>query len=206
MLFTNGGMRNMTKYISRVAVCLVILLTLFTSIVSARSLEEKRAELEHKVETTLEKFYELHPEARAAVEGNAGYAVFTGTSSQFGVFGSSHVRGMAINNYTGEKVYMKGGEAQVGLGIGIKEYSLVFVFCNEEAWEKFISKKWSVGGSANIDANDGVTGGGLDGASRVDSDIYVYQFTTKGLAAQVGITGTYYTKDDDYYPKKKKQK
>ena len=52
-------------------------------------------------------------------------------------------------------------------------------------------------------ADDGVTGGGLDGACRVDSDIYVFQFTTKGLAAQVGITGTYYTKDDDYYEKKK---
>ena len=193
----------MTKYISRISICLVLLLTLFTSAVSAKSLEAKRAELEHKVETTLDKFYEINPEARTAVEGNVGYAVFAGTSSQLGFFGSSHMRGMAINNQTGEQVYMKGGEAQVGLGIGIKEYSLVFVFCSEEAWENFISKKWSVGGTANVDANDGVTGGGLDGAARVDSDIYVYQFTTKGLAAQVGITGTYYTKDDDYYEKKK---
>lgn len=193
----------MAKHISRVSICLVLLLTLFVSVVSAKSLEEKRAELEQKVESTLEKFYEINPAARSAVEGNIGYAVFAGTSSQFGIFGSSHVRGMAINNNTGEKVYMKGGEAQVGLGIGIKEYSLVFVFCTEEAWEKFISKKWSVGGTANVSANDGVTGGGLDGAMRVDSDIYVYQFTTKGLAAQVGITGTYYSKDDDYYPKKK---
>ena len=193
----------MRKYSVRISICLLLLLTLFSSLAAAKNLDAKRAELEQKVSTTLDKFYAIYPNARTAVENNVGYAVFAGTNSQFGIFGSSHMRGMAINNHTGEKIYMKGSEAQVGFGIGIKEYSLVFVFCSPQAWENFVSKNWSVGGTANIDASDGVTGSGLDGAMRVDNDIYVYQFTTKGLAAQVGITGTYYSKDDDYYEKKK---
>ena len=168
-----------------------VLLLLGASSVFAKSPDEERAELQEKREWTLEKLYEEIPSAQYAVENSYGYAVLNNTGVKVLLFGSAHGRGMAVNNVTGEEVFMRMQEGQAGLGIGVKEYALIFVFETPEAWEGFVrSSGWKASGSATAAANDGVNGDSLEGAMMAADGIWVYQLTTKGLALELSIKGT----------------
>jgi len=197
----------MKSFLVKVMTCLTLITTLtFSTAFASDKLTAKRAELENKCNTTLEKLYEKKPNARRVIDNSAGYAVFANTGYKLGVIGSSHGRGMAFNNLTDEKIYMRMNEFTLGIGLGAKEYAIIFVFPTSEAWKTFTAKKWEYGGKADATATDGVKGGSLEGAVYAGNGIWVYEMTTKGLTLELDLKGTYYYKDDSYYPKKAKNK
>ena len=189
---------KMKRSFWKVTLCLFVLLTLVVSTAAAASLEEKKQELRQKTSDTLEKLYQKQPSARSAIENSAGYAVFNNTGFKLGVFGSSHGRGMAINNESGREVFMKTNELQAGFGLGIKEYALIFVFGNQDAWNSFVDDGWEFGAQATAAASDGVNGDSMQGAVSLAPDIWVYQMTTKGLAVELAVKGTKYYKDSNF--------
>lgn len=175
-----------------------MLLMLVASTAVAASLEEKKQELRQKTSVTLDKLYQQQPRARQAVQNSAGYAVFNNTGFKLGIFGGAHGRGMAVNNQNGREAFMKMNEFQAGLGLGIKEYALIFVFDNQAAWNSFVDKGWEFGAQATAAANDGVNGDSMQGAVSVTSGVWMYQMTTKGLAVELAVKGTRYYKDSDF--------
>jgi len=195
----------MKKNILRIFTCVLALMVVSTTLAFAKSLEEKKAEIHQKVETTLEKLYQREPAAKRIIADAPGYGVFVNTGSQFGLFGSSHGRGMVFNQRTGEETYMKMGEYQLGLGFGIKEYALIFVFGNEEAINKFTKSGWKFTGEADAAATDSVNGGTIENAINVGDGIWMYQMTTKGLAAGLNLRGTEFYRDKSYYPEENKK-
>jgi lipid-binding SYLF domain-containing protein len=181
----------MNKNLIRLFALTLALCLLGASSVFAKSLDEEREELAEKREWTLEKLYEEIPSAQYAIENSYGYAVLNNTGVKILVLGSAHGRGTAVNNETGEEVYLRMQEGQVGLGIGAKEYALIFVIETPEAWEGFVrSSGWKASGAATAAANDGVSGGSIEGAALAGEGIWVYQLTTKGLALELSIKGT----------------
>lgn len=182
----------------KVTLCLFMLLTLVVSTAAAASLEERRQELRKKTSVTLDKLYQQQPSAKKAIENSAGYAVFNNTGFKLGILGSSHGRGMAVNNQSGREAFMKMNEFQAGLGLGIKEYALIFVFDNEAAWNSFVDKGWEFGAQATAAADDGMNGNSMEGAISVTSGVWMYQMTTKGLALELAVKGTRYYKDSDF--------
>lgn|SRR5574344_903892 len=196
----------MKKFLLKVLTCLTIVSTLVVPTAFAKeSLSAKRAELENKCTETLQKLYDKKPNAKRVIANSAGYAVFANSGYKLGLLGSSHGRGMAFNNHTGEKIYMRMNEFTVGLGLGAKEYAMVFVFPNQSAWKNFTEKKWEYGGKADASATDGVNGGSIEGAVYGGDGVWVYELTTKGLTLEMNLKGTRYYKDDGMYPKKAKK-
>ena len=188
----------MKSGLARMLLLTALCMTLFTTMAAAKSCDEQREELRQKTVDTLEELYEKVPSAQYAIENCYGYAVLNNTGVKILVLGSAHGRGMAINNETGEEVFMRMQEGQVGLGLGVKEYALIFVIETPEAWDKFVhTSGWKASGAATAAANDGVTGDSLEGAVMAGEGIWVYQMTTKGLALELSIKGT------RYYPDKK---
>ena len=198
----------MKKTVWKMAMVLCVLVTMLGATASAQklTLAQRQAEVHHKVAVTLDKLYASQPKARTAVENGAGYAVFVNSGYKLGIVGTSHGRGLAVNNATQKEVYMRTQEYQAGLGLGAKEYSLVFVFGNQDAWNSFVTKGWSFGGQGTIAATDGVAGGTMEGAFQVAPGIWVYQMTTKGLAMEIGLKGTNYYRDKSFYPQSKQVK
>ena len=174
-----------------------ILLFTFAATAAAADKEYQKNELRQKTIATLNMLYEKQPGAKHAISNAAGYAVFNNTGFKLGILGSSHGRGMAINNRTGKEIFMRMQEYQAGLGLGIKEYAVIFVFANEDAWNSFVDKGWSFGAQATAAASDGVNGDSLEGAVQVAPGVWIYQMTTKGLAAELAVKGTNYYKDKD---------
>ena len=159
--------------------------------------EKERAEIDELSQKALERLYEKVPSTKRVIGKSYAYATLSNTGMKLGLFGSAHGRGVAINNETGERVYMRMSEAGVGIGLGIKEYDLVFVIANEEAWNSFTKDDWKIGGSAEAAANVGDDGDSLEGATIIRDGVWVYQLTKKGLSLEASIKGT------NIYPDKK---
>ena len=104
---------------------------------------------------------------------------------------------MAVNSKTKLETSMKMVSAGAGLGFGVKDYRLIFVFANVEAFTKFLDPGWSGSGHADAAAKVGKSGDAYSGAAEVAPGIFVYQITTNGLALQLTLQGTKYSKDDD---------
>jgi lipid-binding SYLF domain-containing protein len=163
----------------------------------AKTKEEKQAEARKKADQTLHKLYKTQPSARAAIQAAAGYAVFNNRGTKILVGGSGKGNGIAVNNKSKQVTYMKMREIQAGLGFGVKKFSVVFVFENQKAFNDFIDGGWDAGGQTTAAAKTSGGGGSLQGAVAGGPGVWVYQMTDKGLALELTVKGTRYSKDDD---------
>ena len=145
----------------------------------------------------LQKLYQAQPKARAAISSASGYAVFSNTGIKILLAGSGKGKGIAVNNKTKQETFMKMVELQAGLGMGVKKFSVIFVFESEKALNGFINSGWEFGGQANASAKNGDKGGDLSGAASVSDDVWMYQMTDKGLSVELTGKGTKYYKDSD---------
>lgn len=179
-----------------ILLALVLLGSAF-SVANAATAEEKRQSVRKAANTTLEKLYQLQPAAKAAVESNAGYAVFNNFGAKILVAGGGKGKGLAVNNRNKAEVFMGMAEVQVGIGFGVKEFSVVFVFETEDALNTFVNNGWEFGGQATVAATDDVSGGALAGAASISPGVWMYQITKKGLALEATVKGTRYYKDGE---------
>ena len=174
--------------------------TYAANLTKAEKIENERNEIREMSKTTLQKLYEKIPIAEHVINISYGYATLSNTNTNVILLSKSQGRGVAINNKTGEEIFMRMKEVGVGLGAGIREYDLIFVFDDREAWDNFLSGKTKLGAEASASATDGNVGGTMEGATLASKGIWVYQITTKGLALEATVSGT------KFYPYKKLNK
>ena len=183
----------------RIAGCFIVvcsmLIGLNSFVVAADKKEQKRQEIRKMAQQTLNRLYRVHPSAKAAVENAKGYAVFSNFGMKIFLAGGGSGSGIAVNRVTKQETFMKMAEIQAGLGIGIKKFSVVFVFETEQALDNFVNQGWEFGGQATAAAKAGEKGGALAGATSVSPGVWMYQLTDTGLAAEVTAKGTKYFKD-----------
>jgi lipid-binding SYLF domain-containing protein len=92
---------------------------------------------------------------------------------------------------------MKIVSAGAGLGVGVKDYRVIFVFENDKAFTQFLDSGWSGSAQTDAAAKAGEKGGAYSGAVEVAPGVWVYQITKNGLVLQLTLQGTKYYKDDD---------
>jgi lipid-binding SYLF domain-containing protein len=159
--------------------------------------DEKREKTRKMAAQTLQDLNKLQPSAKAAIEKSAGYAVFNNMGANLLLLSTARGSGLAVNAKTKQEIFMKMISAGAGLGAGVKDYRVVFIFENDGALAKFIDSGWSGSGQADAAANAGKSGGAYSVASEIAPGVWVYQITKNGLALQVTLQGTKYYKDDD---------
>jgi lipid-binding SYLF domain-containing protein len=158
--------------------------------------EEKREKSRKMAAQTLEDLYKLEPTSKAAVQKSAGYAVFSNTGVNL-MLSTARGSGIALNSKTKKETFMKMVSAGAGLGVGVKDYRVVFVFESDKALAQFLDSGWSGSAQTDAAAKAGKSGGAYSGAVEVAPGVWVYQITKNGLALQVTLQGTKYYKDDD---------
>lgn len=167
----------------------------------AQGADDKKAKKQNEIRKmrteTLARLYKAHPQAKSAVEGAAGYAVFSDMSVKILLAGSGKGQGMAVNNKSKQETFMKMLEVQAGLGVGVKKFRVILVFETEKAFNSFVSSGWEFGGESTVAAKAGDKGGGFAGAASVSDGVWMYQLTDKGLAAELTLKSSKYYKDDD---------
>jgi len=162
--------------------------------------QEKRNYTETVRKEALAELYKEHPEARSQLQNAPGYAVFSNVGSKILMLATGSGFGVAVNNRTGKKTYMKMIEAGGGVGIGIKKYKAVYIFNEKSALDTFTTSGWQVGGDADAGAKYGEKGGSAEAAVNTDQAVKavtVYQMTDAGVSVSAVATGTRYYPDDE---------
>jgi len=173
----------------------VILLA--TSFASAASPDEKRTKTRKMADKTLQELYKLQPAAQGAIQKSAGYAVFDNMGTNLLLLSTARGSGIAVATSSKQETFWKMVSAGAGLGVGVKDYRLIFVFENDKALATFLDSGWSGSGQADAAAKAGEKGGAFSGAEEFAPGVWVYQITKNGLALQITLQGTKYYKDDD---------
>ncbi len=155
---------------------------------------EQREAVQNMAADVLAQLYRHKQSARAEIREAPGYAVFSNANVNVIFASFSGGYGVVHNNTTGADTYMKMGEIGVGLGAGVKDYRIVFVFHDEATMNDFVDQGWAFGGQADAAAKAGDKGGAVGGEAILDG-VSVYQLTESGLALQATIKGTKYWRD-----------
>jgi lipid-binding SYLF domain-containing protein len=184
--------RHVLRSIALAAAC-----TLVASAYAADNKEKEKTEIRTMAQDTLQRLYKADPEAKAAVDGAAGYAVFSNMGVKILVAGSGKGAGIAVNNKSKNETFMKMLELQAGLGFGVKKFRVVFVFDNEKAFASFVNSGWQFGGQSTAALKTETKGGSMAGAASVADGVWMYQLTDKGVALEITAKSTKYYKDND---------
>lgn len=159
------------------------------------SKEQQRADVRKMARETLNRLYAARPTARGAISTAAGYAVFSNFGMKIMLAGGGSGEGIAVNRKTGRETFMKMVEIQAGLGLGAKQFRLVWVFERQADLDRFVNSGWELGGQASAAAKAGSQGGAYEGALSISPGVWLYQLTDTGLALELTAKGTKYFKD-----------
>jgi len=159
-----------------------------------KTVAQQRQTIENMRANTLNALYRDKPYAADTIERASGYAVFSNANINL-IFASAGGGYGVVHSNNGAVTYMKMGEVGVGLGIGAKDYRLVFVFHTPEALRRFVEHGWAFGGQLDAAAKAKDKGDAIGGEITVDN-ITIYQLTESGLALQATIKGTKFWRDD----------
>jgi lipid-binding SYLF domain-containing protein len=158
--------------------------------------DQERDKIRKMATDTLQQLYKLQPASKAAIQKSAGYAVFNNTGVNL-LLSTARGAGIAVDSKTKQETFMKMGSVGAGLGVGVKNYQVIFIFENHDALSKFLDSGWSGSAQTDAAAKAGDKGGAFSGAKEMDPGVWVYQITKNGLALQITLQGTKYYKDDD---------
>jgi len=158
---------------------------------------EKQAAIRKEAQTTLTKLYSIHPGAKSTIQNAAGYAAFDNFGMNLFLLSTARGKGIAVANKEKKETFMKMLSAGAGVGLGVKDFRVVFVFETPQALENFLNSGWDADAHAEATAKSGQKGGEYAGAVSASPGVWVYQLTEKGLALEATLQGTKYYKDDD---------
>jgi lipid-binding SYLF domain-containing protein len=146
---------------------------------------------------TLTDLYKIKPHTKDMIKKSSGYGVFSNIGSYFFLLSTGSGYGIVVDNASGKKTYMKMAQVGAGLGLGIKDIRLVFIFRNKQVMHDFVEKGWEFGGQADAAAKSGEKGAAVGGEMYIEQDIMIYQLTEAGVALQATVAGTKYWKDKE---------
>ena len=180
-------------------VAVILSLTLLTVVLANAKdkPDEQRAKIRKMAAATLTELYGLQPASQALVQKSAGYAVFNNVGTNVLLLSTARGAGVAVNSKTKSDTFMKMTSVGAGLGVGVKDYRVIFVFETEKALNQFMDSGWGGEVQADAAAKAKKSGGAYSGATSVAPDVWVYQITKNGLALQLTLQGTKYSKDKD---------
>jgi lipid-binding SYLF domain-containing protein len=185
--------RHILRSIALAAACTLVA----TAFAADDNKEKERTEIRTMAQDTLQRLYKADPAAKAAVDGAAGYAVFSNMGVKILVAGSGKGAGIAVDNKSKNETFMRMLELQAGLCFGVKKFRVVFVFDNEKAFNSFVNSGWQFGGQSTAALKTENKGASMAGAASVSDGVWMYQLTDKGVAVEITAKSTKYYKDDD---------
>ena len=177
---------------------LLVFMLLFGCVTpKGNNVQDKRNYVLDMKNETLRNLYSQKPESKSKVENAVGYAVFSNINTNLFLFSSGNGYGVAVDNASGKKTYMKMNLLGVGLGLGLKDFRAVLIFKDKQVFDEFIDGDFEFGGHADAAAKSNDKGGAAGGEMYIEEDIEIYQLTENGVALQATIAGTYFRKYAD---------
>lgn len=184
------------KQVSKgIIVILALIISGCATIGGGSTPQEQRQSILNMKNDVLSDLYKIKPDVRAQIANAPGYAVFSNANINIVLASFGGGYGVVKNNNTGRHTYMKMGEVGFGIGLGAKDFRLVFVFHGKDSMNRFIESGWAFGAQADAAAKASDKGTAVGGEITVDN-MTIYQMTETGLALQATVKGTRFWKDE----------
>ena len=160
---------------------------------SATALASSAGEIDRGVKNTLDKFYfQVHDGKKMAHEAKGVLvfpAVFKGGIGLGGEYGEGalQIKGKTVD-------YYNTAAASIGLQLGVQKKSIVILFQQKDALEKFrASSGWKAGVDASIAVIQAGAGGAMD-TSKLNQPIIGFILDQAGLMYNLTLEGAKFTK------------
>lgn len=175
----------------------VMLMFALSTQAHAATRDEQRGEIQKMQKSVLSKLYKAKPAVKSEIKDAVGYAVFSSADVAAIFFSGSYGHGIAHDNRDGQETYMQMASAGVGLGIGAKDFRVVFVFHDHDIFRNFVKTGLDLSGHVDLAAKQGSKGGAVTDSGNVLKGVSIYQMTDTGLLAQIMLKGTKFWRDAD---------
>jgi lipid-binding SYLF domain-containing protein len=212
--------RNLTQ--TALAVAVVVALTATTARAffgpKGKSKEEKQAKVRQERDALLRDMVAKQPDLEAKIQKVAGYATFSTVNVNLLVLASNNGYGLVVENNTKQETFMRVASLGGGVGAGIRDLRVLFIFNDAAAIKRFVEQGWQFGGAADATATASDKGIAVGEDVRVNPDttkagasvgttsgvakmtpatlpVEIYQVTAAGVALQATVSGTKYWKD-----------
>jgi len=126
--------------------------------------KEQSEAIDALAERTLKDLYKQEPKSKGEISNSVGYATMNNKFMKIPIVGAGSGYGVAINNKTGEKIYLEIVRFDIGGGYGARRVRTVLIFQNEKKFKDFIDGVWSAragvetGAKVKDEAVSGVAG------------------------------------------------
>lgn len=119
---------------------------------------EKQANVRKQRDEMLAQLYTSNPEMKKLLKKSAGYATFKQTDVNLFLLASGNGYGVLRDNKTHKDTFMRVAALGGGVGLGVKDVRVIFVFNDAKVMRQFVEKGWQFGGKADASAKYQDTG------------------------------------------------
>ncbi len=120
--------------------------------------EEKKANVRKQRDEMLAGLYASSPALKDTVRKAAGYATFKNVNVNLLLLATANGYGMAVDNKTGKETFMRMASLGGGVGAGLKDVRVIFIFNDPAVMKQFVEEGWQFGGQADAAAKYKSTG------------------------------------------------
>ena len=107
--------------------------------------------------------YAADPKLKAVVAKAAGYATFKQLNVNLLLLATTRGGGVLTESKTGKTTFMRMASVGGGVGAGLKDLRVIFVFTDPKVMKQFMEEGWQFGGGADAAAKAGETGASAEG-------------------------------------------
>ncbi len=132
--------------------------------------EEKRQAVLKQRDEMLNELYKSKPELKERIGEAVGYATFKQTDMNLFILASGRGFGVVRNNKTGKDTFMSMGSLGAGVGLGIKDLRVIFIFNDTNVMRQFVEQGWQFGGKGDASAKYKDTGVSAEGGAKANVD------------------------------------
>jgi lipid-binding SYLF domain-containing protein len=116
------------------------------------SVQSKQANVRKQRDQMLAELYSAQPAMRDRLMKAAGYATFNQKDINLFLLASGNGYGVVVNTRSGEETFMRMASLGGGVGMGVKDVRVIFVFNDEKTLKQFVVSGWQFGGKADASA------------------------------------------------------
>jgi len=119
---------------------------------------EKRASIRKQRDEMLAQLYSANPDMKKVLKQAAGYATFKQVNVNLLLLATGNGYGVVVGNKSPKETFMRMGSLGGGIGAGVKDVRVIFVFHDAKVMQQFIEEGWQFGGQADAAAKYQDTG------------------------------------------------
>lgn len=150
--------------------------------------EEKRQTIRKQRDEMLAELFKSQPKLQDRLKKAAGYATFKQSDVNLFLLASGYGYGMHVDNKTGKETIMRVASLGGGVGLGVKDLRVVFVFNDPKVMQSFVEQGWQFGGKADASAKYQDTG--VSAEQNVKANVDFKQGTVAGGSSTDARAGT----------------